>query len=169
MIQIFLAHGRDGSDQPKVVQERLRETETSFEFKGTFWRLVIEGGKFKKTSFFTHMVKRILSGSAKSQDTRRAAERTNGPVWGRRVDGGGRGGDRWTSVQYRADRRPEDTLQVIVVCKTWVDRVVLQVGSGGGQGLTSGEWGRLLSWGGVVWGEHHGLHHTYCKSKLIFL
>ena len=42
------------------------------------------------------------------------------------VDGGGRGGDRWTSVQYRADRRPEDTLQVIVVCKTRVDRVVLQ-------------------------------------------
>ena len=42
------------------------------------------------------------------------------------MDGGGRGGDRWTSVQYRADRRPADTLQVIVVCETRVDRVVLQ-------------------------------------------
>ena len=53
--------------------------------------------------------------------------RANGPVWGRRVDGGGRGGDRWTSVQYRADRRPADTLQVIVVRKaSGVDRVVLQ-------------------------------------------
>ena len=66
------------------------------------------------------------------------------------------GGDRWTSVQYRADRRPEDTLQVIVVCKTsgqgGLTRVVDKVlqGGGGGQGLTSGEWGRLLSWGGVV-------------------
>ena len=42
------------------------------------------------------------------------------------MDGGGRGGDRWTSVQYRADRRPADTHQVIVVCETRVDRVVLQ-------------------------------------------
>ena len=55
------------------------------------------------------------------------------------MDGGGRGGDRWTSVQYRADRRPADTLQVIVVCETSGQGgltggvegdKVLQVGSG---------------------------------------
>ena len=65
---------------------------------------------------------------------------------------GGRGGDRWTSVQYRADRRPVDTLQVIVVCKT-SGQGGLTRGGGGGQSLTSGEWGRLLSWGGVVGGS----------------
>ena len=86
-------------------------------------------------------VKRILSGSAKWQDTKRAAERTGRcEEEGWTGDGGGRGGDRWTSVQYRADRRPADTHQVIVVCETRVDRVVrqgavevdkvLQVGSG---------------------------------------
>ena len=63
---------------------------------------------------------------------------------------GGRGGDRWTSVQYRADRRPADTLQVIVVCETSGQGGQTR---GGGQGLTSGEWGRLLSWGGVVGGS----------------
>ena len=58
------------------------------------------------------------------------------------MDGGGRGGDRWTSVQYCAGRRPADTLPVIVVCETRsgqggltggveVDKV-LQVGSGEG-------------------------------------
>ena len=68
------------------------------------------------------------------------------------MDGGGlgRGGDRWTSVQYRADRRPADTLQVIVVCETSSGQGGLTRGGGGGQGLTSGEWGRLLSWGGIV-------------------
>ena len=65
---------------------------------------------------------------------------------------GGRGGDRWTSVQYRADRRPEDTLQVTVVCKT-SGQGQGGLTRGGGQGLTSGEWGRLLSWGGVVGGS----------------
>ena len=48
---------------------------------------------------------------------------------------GGRGGDRWTSVQYRADRRPADTLQVIVVCTTSGQGGLTR---GGGQGLTSG-------------------------------
>ena len=129
---------------------------------------MIGDGKFKNISILAH--KRILIGSAKSQDTKRAAERTGRceeEGWTGRtgVDGGG---DRWTSVQYRADRRPEDTLQVIVVCKT-SGQGGLTRGGGGGQGLTSGEWGILLSWGGVVGGEHHGLHHTYCKSKLIFL
>ena len=89
-------------------------------------------------------VKRILDGSTKSQDTKRAAERTGRcEEEGWTGDGGGlgRGGDRWTSVQYRADRRPADTLQVIVVCETSsgqggltrvveVDKV-LQVGRGG--------------------------------------
>ena len=94
-----------------------------------------------------------MSGSAKLQDTKRAAERTGRceeEGW-TGVDGG-RGGDRWTSVQYRADRRPEDTLQVIVVCKT-SGQGGLTRGGGGGQGLTSGEWARLLSWGGVVGGS----------------
>ena len=58
----------------------------------------------------------------RGRQSERAGVRKKG---GRGVDGG-RGGDRWTSVQYRADRRPVDTLQVIVVCKTRVDRVVLQ-------------------------------------------
>ena len=69
------------------------------------------------------------------------------------MDGGGRGGDRWTSVQYRADRRPADTHQVIVVRKARSGQGGLTRGGGGGQGLTSGEWGRLLSWGGVVGGS----------------
>ena len=37
---------------------------------------MIEGGKEKDISISTHMVKRISGGSVKSQDTKRAAERT---------------------------------------------------------------------------------------------
>ena len=72
----------------------------------------------------------ILSGSAKSQDTKRAAERTGRcEEEGWTGDGGG---DRWTSVQYRADRRPVDTLQVIVVCAISGQGGLTR---GGGQGL----------------------------------